>query len=303
MDKKTKEQMEKQISSLISSLTASGYDDKKIANIVESTISKFYNDNLKVVKDIRDLDDDDIANATLTIHINPDNYADKQTMVDMLDKEIPVIKQLLVTTMERFTANEKAQACEMFEHLGGHTKIKYLTLNTGSDQFDNLDIYIDSLAPLLQCVVEEVYLYAFDMSNETLCKVISNSYNAKRVVILWCRPAETSQEYEIDSSNEYRLKSLNIFWTFYNGAPGHMGEEQFTKFVEAMSNTNIIETLRHIQCGGDWYSTTGLSISQVQKVFSSAGFERLTIVNSHSQPMIGVDIPADSYYDDVDLFG
>ena len=50
-----------------------------------------------------------------------------------------------------------------------------------------------------------------------------------------------------------------------------MDNDQFVKLVEALSHTSLVDSLSHVQYGGNWHSPA-LTESQVRSAFSSNGF-------------------------------
>lgn len=261
---------------------SSGIND--LQKIFDLKYKEFYSLFCKLRQSGYDDDYSDTLCFGVSMEINPDREEDKEAIREMKRAKMPPFRRLNILTMEKFTEEEKLEINEFFENVAPK-RIKYLTLNTGSHAFDDLDIYIDSLCPLLECVTEEIFLHAFTMSPETLSRLISSSHQAKRLIISWCKCQTTdTYEFEIDTENEYHLEYLNIFWTCYNGGPGHLNNTQFANLVNAMGKTNMVDTLKHVGSGGDYYNTTALTVPQLTTTFSDAGFSNVSVQVSQVQP-------------------
>ena len=168
---KTKKILEKYANELFKQIEGTQGKDTNLQEIIMSKYSGFYEDCIEVLdkkqRYATDIPEDLIMQFGLTLKIDPYQPNEKQMLRDIKGSRIPAFKQMNILTMENFTPEEKKDLCELFEN-AYPSSLMYLTLNTGSDAFDNLDIYIDSLLPLLETVTEEVYLYAFQMSIQTL---------------------------------------------------------------------------------------------------------------------------------------
>lgn len=214
--------------------------------------------------------------------INPNNPGDKQLIIERAGRMLPAVRQLWIQTMELFTPQERDAVCRFFE--GGVASLRFLTLNTGSDQFDNLDVYIDSLCPVLEKVTDEIFLYAFTMSPETLVKVINHSYNWKRLVLNWGKFAIGPDDIlDFDPTLDFKIQSMSFYYSLFENDNGHMDVPQFNRFVQALSYTSLVDSLRHVQAGGSW-NTPYIGQHNLTSAFQSNGFT-ITYEERWSQPM------------------
>jgi hypothetical protein len=247
-----------------------GDKNPSLEEIVVKGYQEFYKRCMDVVRKSGMISDENLFQG-LTITINPSIQADKNILASCNGTHLPPIKQLNILTMEMFTAEERVQICDLFE-CGHSSTIGYLTLNTGSDAFDNLDVYIESLAPLLEKVTEEIFLYAFQMSHDTLLEVINHSFNAKRLCLIWCQNQNPPEEgFEFDTSVEYQTTSMSLYYSLYENAAGHWDLDALRKFTEALSYTTMVDSLKLVQAGGNW-NVNAIPLHSVKQAFEDNGF-------------------------------
>ena len=69
----------------------------------------------------------------------------------------------------------------------------------------------------------------------------------------------------------------------YDTDPAHINNAQFRKLIEALSHTSLVDSLKHVQYGGNWHHPA-LTDVQVNSAFRDNGFS-VQFENRFSQPI------------------
>eukprot|EP00345_Euplotes_harpa_P006210 CAMPEP_0168318384 /NCGR_PEP_ID=MMETSP0213-20121227/447_1 /TAXON_ID=151035 /ORGANISM="Euplotes harpa, Strain FSP1.4" /LENGTH=336 /DNA_ID=CAMNT_0008319441 /DNA_START=1 /DNA_END=1011 /DNA_ORIENTATION=- len=135
------EEERKRITNELLGVISTNYGKNHIAeNMISNKVAELFDSSAAQRFDIDEFNDSSFTNG-LTFLINCARPADIQLLNQVKGSPMVPFKQLHVMQMELLNAEEKKDLCELFE--SGCSSLKYLTLNNGSDVFDNLDTYID----------------------------------------------------------------------------------------------------------------------------------------------------------------
>ena len=156
------------------------------------------------------------------------------------------------------------------------SQIPYIWLHGGAKQID-LGNFKSGLSHLLPFVKFEVYIDTLLISEDMLRLIFEKCHKANKLV-LWSWKINISENFSISHALIYKIKSLDLYWSWYEANSEYIDIDTLPFFAKALSQTNLVESIETIHIRNSWYP-----VEEFDKVLKKYGFSA-KVNGEHSFP-------------------
>lgn len=142
----------------------------------------------------------------------------------------------------------------------------------------SLSKFSSGLPTILKTVKKQVLISAFKIDKRMLKLVIENSANVENLALCFSEIEGVSKKWKLDNSISYNIKSLDLFGSCHRSWSDHLTEKKLDKFIRALSETSLKESLKTIHTKEDWFSARNL-----QPIFDKYGFT-VHVIGDNNKP-------------------
>jgi hypothetical protein len=186
----------------------------------------------------------------------------------------PPTKKLQISPIKELPVHSRDDL-SFFLTATNFTSLKHLSLHGGDIEVNR---FLTGLKKVVSKVSGQVFLKELMMKKTHFWEVILSAKNAQELWFVYWSIYDSDQEIEIDSADEFKLKTLKLYGTLYKSDKPLFNQTVLEDFFETIKQTAIKNTLKEFHVLGKWCPITNL------KKLVSRHLNETVVIDSKEEP-------------------
>ena len=204
--------------------------------------------------------------SELTLILDLESIKDIKFMQRVKDLRFPIYKRLQIHFPRNIISHQIETLTSFLDHFS-LSSIRYVSFSSCRGK-SKIDEFIPSFKMFLPKVTCELEIRNCNIGCETLQELIESAYNVKNLTLFNCN-LEIDRTFIVSSDKKYNLTVLDLNWTYRNGAYGSLSKNKLEIFADALSETNIVDTLKFVVES----NVSSAHSKEINRVFEERGFD------------------------------